>query len=311
MSMNNSGKSNISAVIFALIAGASYGVGGAVSQIVKAQGVEIGYMIVAQSIAALVVLGILVIASKKFRPSMSRKDAVKLIVLGMTSVFSSVGYYIAIDLISVGAAVAMQFQYVWIAVVFQCIFERTLPKKMTVVSAIMVVVGALLASGMAEELAAGSLKMDPVGILFALLCAVFYALFIYMNSRVATEHHPVPRTFFLVIGAVIFTLVVLPFMNAGPLPDLAVAVPWGFVMGAIMVVAPCLCIVAASTKLSGGLVAILTSSELPVAVLAGCLMLGESVTLVNIIGVVMIIAAIVLSESGSLFASRRKVRNKD
>ena len=302
---NKTGKAGAAGALLALAAGASYGVGGAVSQIVKSQGIEIGWMIVAQSVAALIVLGVLVLACKRFRLAMPRKEAVKLVVLGMTSVFSSVGYYIAIDLISVGAAVALQFQYVWMAVVFQCIFERTAPGKTTVISALMIVAGAVMASGMAEELAAGSLQMDPVGIFFALLCAVFYALFIYMNGRVATEHHPVPRTFFLVVGAVIFTFAVLPLMNAGPLPDLGVAVPWGFVMGAIMVVAPCLCIVAASSRLPGGIVAILTSSELPVAVLAGCLMLGESVTPVSIIGVVMIIAAIVLSESGSLFAKKR------
>ena len=302
--MSSQGQGRGGALALALVAGASYGVGGALSQIAKGFGLEVGHLVVGQSLAALVILGIMV--AVRFRERMSAKTILQLFLLGMSSVFSSISYYIAIDLISVGAAVAIQFQYVWMAVVFQSIFERSLPGRWTVTAAALVIVGALFASGMAEEIMAGSLKMDPVGIFFALLCAVFYALFIYMNGRIATEHHPVPRTFFLVLGASVFTLAVFPFMGSGPFPEPGATIGGGAIMGVVMTVMPCLCIVFASSRLPGGLVAILTSSELPVAVLAGCLLLGESVTPLSIMGVVLILAAIVLSEGGGFLAARRR-----
>lgn len=305
--MEHRGKgSSAPAILFALIAGSSYGIGGAFSQIAKSHGLEIGHLVVMQCVAALVILAVL--AAVRFGFRMPRKQMVQLVFLGMSNVFSSIAYFLAIDLISVGAAVAIQFQYVWIAVVFQSIFDRKAPKPMMVVSAVLIVVGALMASGLAEEIASGSLKMDPIGLVAGLCCAISYALFIALNSRIATEYHPVTRSFYLIVGAVVLSLIVLPFMGAGPLPSPGVFVPWGFLMGAIMIVIPTLCIVASSNKLPGGLVAILTSAELPVAVLAGCLLLGEGATAVSIAGVVIILVAIVLSESGDVLARRRSGR---
>ena len=68
------------------------------------------------------------------------------------------------------------------------------------------------------------------------------------------------------------------------------------VMGVIMSVIPVLSIVAASDRLPGGLVAILTSTELPMAVLAGALILGETVTPLIVGGVCVILAAIALAQ---------------
>lgn len=290
------------AAVLALVAGSSYGVGGVVSQVVKAQGVEIGHIIVFQSIGALVILGVLYAA--RYHERIPAKQVLQLLVLGTTTVFQGIGYYLAIDIISVSAAVAMMFQYVWIAVVFQCVFERILPKKWTVIAAVMIIIGAVLASGLAEEIASGSLQMDPLGILYALLCAVFYALFIYLNGRIATDYHPVTRSLYLTAGGTAAAFAALPLMNAGPMPDLAVAVPWGALMGILMCILPTLCIIVASAKLPGSLVAILAASELPVAVLAGFIILGEGVSAPMVAGMAIIIAAIVLSEADGLLNRR-------
>ena len=308
--MNQKTKgSSAPAILFALIAGSSYGVGGAFSQIAKSHGLEIGHLVVMQCVAALIILAVL--AAVKFGFRMPRKQVVQLFFLGMSNVFSSIAYFLAIDLISVGAAVAIQFQYVWIAVVFQSIFDRKAPKPMMVVSAVLIVIGALMASGLAEEIASGSFQMDPLGLVAGICCAISYALFIALNNRIATDYHPVTRSFYLIAGAVVLALIVLPFMGAGPLPAPSVFVPWGFFMGAIMIVIPTLCIVASSNRLPGGLVAILTSAELPVAVLAGCLMLGESATPISIAGVIIICAAIVFSESDGFLAKRRERKAGD
>ena len=71
-------------------------------------------------------------------------------------------------------------------------------------------------------------------------------------------------------------------------------------MGFIMSVVPCLGLSIAAKRLPGGIVAILSSSELPVAVLAGFLMFGESVTPLVVVGVVIICASIALSQSDEI-----------
>lgn len=281
------------AVALALLAGTSFGFGGAISQIAAAAGFSVMQVCFGQFVSAVIILGALV--ALRFRPAMSLKKTVQLIALGAVSSVSTLTYYLAIDMLSVSAAVAIQFQYVWITVLFQAVFERELPGKWTVLSAVLIVVGTFFGSGMADEALSGGLTMNPLGLLFAIVCAVFYAIFIYMNGRVATEYHPVPRTFFEAIGGAILVSALMP-LNGGFAFDFVALVPWSIVMGVIMSVIPVLSIVAASDRLPGGLVAILTSTELPMAVLAGALILGETVTPLIVGGVCVILAAIALAQ---------------
>lgn len=290
------GGGRTGAVVLALLAGSAYGVGGAISQIVKAQGYEIAHIVVAQFVAAIVILGTLV--ALRYRPTMSRREAFYLVILGAISTISSYAYYIAIDLLTVGQAVALQFQYVWMTVIIQSIAERKLPGKMVVISALLIIFGTVFGSGFADELIAGGVKMDPFGVFMALVCALFYAIMIFFNGKIAASHAPITRTFFMAVGGLIVSVVALPFMDAGSC-DVVGLIPGGIVMALVMTIIPVACIAAATSKLPGGIVAILTSSELPMAVVAGCLLLGEVATPLTTFGIIVILVSIALSEMGN------------
>lgn len=137
--------------------------------------------------------------------------------------------------------------------------------------------------------------MNSTGLVLALLCAVCYAAFIFLNSRIAVEYAAVPRSFYQVLGALIALLIILPFMHVDSC-DVIGLVPWGILMGLLMGVLPIVFIVAASSNLPSGLVSILTSSELPMAVVAGHIILGETVTPLIVLGVVLICGSIALAQ---------------
>lgn len=293
----------IIAMLLAFVAGASYGVAGAVSRLVAQQGFTVSQIVVAQTWSAVIMLGILVLA--KFRPHMKAKEILQLMGVGCLLILSGYCYYTAISMLTVGTAVAIQFQYVWIVVVIAAIVDRKRPTKWVVLSSVLIIFGTLFASGMAGEVIDnGGLLMNPVGLLVAACCAISYSLFIFLNGKVAVEHHPVTRSFFMMAGGVVLASVLCPGFYLGEC-DVVAIIPGGIVMGLISSVAPCICLAASSSKLPGSLVAILTSSELPFAVLAGFLMFGEAVTPLVSFGVVLILCAIVLSEMGS-FAKRRR-----
>lgn len=293
----------IIAMLLAFVAGASYGVAGAVSRLVAQQGFTVSQIVVAQTWSAVIMLGILVLA--KFRPHMKAKEILQLMGVGCLLILSGYCYYTAISMLTVGTAVAIQFQYVWIVVVIAAIVDRKRPTKWVVLSSVLIVFGTLFASGMAGEVIDnGGLLMNPVGLLVAACCAISYSLFIFLNGKVAVEHHPVTRSFFMMAGGVVLASVLCPGFYLGEC-DVVAIIPGGIVMGLISSVVPCICLAASSSKLPGGLVAILTSSELPFAVLAGLLMFGEAITPLVSFGVVLILGAIVLSEMGS-FAKRRR-----
>ena len=76
------------AALCALIAGCSFGVGGAISQVIRSHGFEVMHVILSQTIVGVIVLGILLVV--KFRQSIPLKDTVKLAVLGMVDVLASI-----------------------------------------------------------------------------------------------------------------------------------------------------------------------------------------------------------------------------
>jgi len=281
------------AALCALIAGCSFGLGGAISQIIRSHGFEVMHVVLAQTVAGLIMLGILLIV--KYRQRIPRAEIAKLVVLGMVNVLAGICYFFAIDMLSVGATVAIQFQYVWIVVLFVSIADRAMPGKWTLISSVLIIIGSLLGSGMADELLAGQLTMSPIGLLLALGCALFYASFIFFNGRIATEYNPVPRAFYQTCGSLV-TVVIAFFAMGTPACDIAQLAPWGLLMGLVMGVIPILFIVIASTNLEGGLVSILTSSELPMAVFSGYLLLQETVTPLIVVGVVIILASIALAQ---------------
>ena len=293
--------------LMGIAAGASYGLGGAVSKIVGQGGYTVMHMVMAQFVCALLVLCVLTLFTKK--PSFSLKIIIKLVVLGAISTISSITYYMAIELLSVSSAVALQFQYVWITVVFQAISDRKLPSKGVLLAVLMVIFGTLFSSGLADEFISGTFTADPLGIVFALICALFYAIFIFFNGRIAPEQPAIPRTLVMVLGGFIVSLFCGGDLFFNP-QEMISLLPGGMALGLIMSVIPVLCIVGASNALPGGIVAILTSTELPAAVLAGFIIFSEPVTPLVLIGVVLILVSVAITEGGDAVNLKRLRRRK-
>ena len=139
--MAGKGNAVVVASICAAVAGISYGLAGTVSQLFAAQGLSVGNITVVQFIASVIILAVPVVI--RYHDFPSAKDTVKLLIVGLFQPGSAICYYTAISMLTVGQAVAMQFQYVWIAVVIQCVVERVAPKKMAVISSLLIVFGTI------------------------------------------------------------------------------------------------------------------------------------------------------------------------
>lgn len=298
------GGARLAAVVAALAVGASYGLGGVVNQVITAQGISVLNLTVYQFAVATVVLGLLTACF--FRDRLSLKEILQLCCIGVFCAGASVCYFLAIDMLTVGQAVSIQFQYVWMAVVVQCVAERLVPNKYVVFSIVLVVIGSAMGSGLVDELLSQGASFSVAGALFGIACAVCQALFIYLNSRVALDKKPVPRTFVVVASGLVVMLFVSPDFLAR-FSEMLAFLSGGIVMGLVVSVLPCLCLAFASSRLDGGLIAILTSVELPVAVGAGALVLGETVTPLGVAGVCLIVGSIVISQVKGRFSSKGSV----
>lgn len=281
----------------AALAGLSYGCSGTVSQLFAAQGLSVGNITVVQFLLSTLMLAVPV--AVRYHDFPSAPETLKLLVVGLFQPGAAICYYSAISMLTVGQATAMQFQYVWMAVVIQCIVERTAPKKIAVVSSLLVVLGTIFGSGIADEFLLGaSGGLSLVGLGFGMACALFYAIFLYFNGVVASETHPVTRSFVISISGVIVSSLLYPGTYVDVVASPLAFVPCGIAMGCLTLIVPVMCLSFASRHLDGSRVALLTSLELPAAAVSGFLVLGDSLSVLVIAGIVVILAAVIISAKG-------------
>lgn len=292
--MAERGSSKLLASICAAVAGLSYGLAGTVSQLFAAQGMSVGNITTMQFVASALVLAVAVLA--KFHDFPSAKDALKLFVVGLFQPGAAICYYTAISMLTVGQAVAMQFQYVWIAVVIQCIVEHKAPKKVAIASSLLLVFGTIFGSGIADEIIAGSAGgLNVLGLAVGGACAVFYAVFLYFNGVVATQTHPITRSFVISLSGVALASVLYSETYSVIVLNLTTFALCGLVMGCLTLIVPVMCLSYAGRHLDGSAVATLTSLELPAAAFSGALVLGDALTGFVVFGIFVILAAVALS----------------
>lgn len=313
--MNNGSKATkkaqgrVVASSAALVAGLAYGLGGTFNKMVAATGFAVGHIAIEQFLLASVILAVATLVMYRRVPTL--KVCLQLMVAGAFLGASTLFLYYAIAELSVGQAVAIQFQYVWITLAIQCAIERKRPNAWVVLCALIIIAGSLMGSGLADEFLSGSLSnVSVMGLLLAAACSLSYSCFLYLNSRIAVEEPPLMRTLFLALGGTIVASVATPSFYMGAC-DVVALLPGGILMAFVAVVLPCACLGLASRSLPGGLVAVLTADELPGAVFSGWLLLGEVVTPLTIVGVVLICVGIVVSETkGRLTDIHRSSENR-
>ena len=292
--MTKKGNVAVLASACAAVAGLSYGLAGTVSQLFVAQGLSVGNITVIQFLLSALMLAIPV--AVKFHDFPSVKDTLKLLVVGLFQPGAAICYYTAISMLTVGQAVAMQFQYVWICVVIQCVIERTLPKKIAVISSLLIVFGTIFGSGIADEVLSGAGgNLSILGIAIGAVCAMFYALFLYFNGVVATDTHPITRSFIISLSGVALSSLLYPGTYGDLLLDPLAFIPCGVIMGCLTLLVPVMCLSFAGRHLDGGTVAMLTSLELPAAAFSGFLILGDALTGLVVFGIAVILVAVVIS----------------
>lgn len=279
-------------LIFA--AGASYGF---IVPAVKAA-VQIGvypadFLPLQYLVALVVCVGFALFRRVKFA---SLRESAKMALLGMLTGCTSICYYTSVSMLPGAVALTLLFQYVWVSVLIECLVERKLPSRSTVVAIVIVLVGTLFAAGVFE----GSIaSLSPLGIVAGAGSAVFYALYLYLSGRIGVDQPASLRAAMLPAGGLIATSLANPacyttaFFN--PLT-------WPFAIGmsVIGVILPTTLINYASPKLSTGMVSIMASSELPVGILAAWALVGDTPTALTLFGAALVLAGIVFKQLGTL-----------
>jgi drug/metabolite transporter (DMT)-like permease len=214
----------------------------------------------------------------------------RLVLAGTSIGFTGSFYYLAVAQTTVSLAIVLLMQSVWLGIAVDAVLARRWPSGREIVACAIILAGTVLATGALAETA----QLDTKGVVLGLMSAVSYAGVIWSSKSVAARVAPLTRSLWMTVGGALAAFAIaLPQLGAKF--DPRVLWEWGWIIALLGTVLPTLLFNKGVPKTGVGLGMILSSAELPVAILMAGLVLGESFTAVQWLGVATIVAAIVLA----------------
>jgi drug/metabolite transporter (DMT)-like permease len=206
--------------------------------------------------------------------------------IGLTGSF----YYLAVARTSVSLGIVLLMQSVWIGIVIDAVVTRRAPSQREIIACAIILVGTMLATDVLAEAA----HFDTLGVVFGLLSAVSYAAVLWSTKSVAARLDPFTRGLWMTVGGAIAALAIaLPQLGVKFEPR--VIWEWGWIMALFGMLGPTLLFNWGMPRTGVALGMILSSAELPVAIIMARFVLGEAFAAWQWLGVAMILGAIVLA----------------
>lgn len=241
------------------------------------------------------IIGILIInafqKSRKGRDVVNAtpKDAWQLVLAGTSTGFTSLFYYIAVKYIPVSIGIVLLMQTVWMGVILEALITRRLPSTRKVISAAIILVGTVLATNLIKQ---ESLP-DWRGIAWGLLAAASFTTTMFTSNRIALHLSSAQRSLFMLLGGGIIVGAFAAYTWTGTF-DTGILLKWGIILSLFGTIIPPMLLNAGFPHTGLGLGSIVSSLELPVSVLMAYFLLNETVTILQWLGIVLILAAIII-----------------
>lgn len=277
-------------VLLVLFAGCSLGSLSTITKIGISKGFSVGELLAGQFFIGWLILMVLVVLSKK----KLKFQGLKFVLIGGVAIGCvSIFYTLAVSKLPASIAVLLLFQFTWIGLLLDSLNQKRWPEPKSLLSVIILLIGTFLASGV---LGAKEFTYDPVGILLGLLAAICFAIYIFIMSRMSAEVPAVQKSFYMVTIAGILVLTVF---TPESLFQGNISGEWwmfGLFLALLGNIFPVLFMSIGVPKVGSSVGTILSSSELPAAVLLSAVFLHEAVHLVQWGGVLLVLIGIVISQ---------------
>ena len=188
----------IRGILAVVLAAISYGVLSTLAKLSYLKGFGEEDASVFQIVAGFVILSTLYLfqRNKTSLKNIPKKEYLNFFYAGANIALTSYFYYISIKYIPASVAIVLLFQFVWIGVLLDVIFNKKYPSKIQIIAIILLLVGTIAASGMVNA----DLHLDPRGLVTGLLSSLSYALFIFFNGRFSANLKPVEKSTFMIIN---------------------------------------------------------------------------------------------------------------
>ncbi len=276
--------------LLVIIASSSYGILSSIVKLAIKDGYSASQAVTSQyTIGFLIAILLFVIIQHK-RPRFG--GGWTLILAGFFTALTGIVYGKTVEYMPASLAVVMLFQFTWIGMLFDCIARRRYPKRVEVISLIFLFSGTIFAAGI--------LNVDLSGIpwqgwAFGLASATSFASFVMANQKAVEGMDTTTRLLFTSFFAAI---VIMCFQSpeivwTGQLFTSSLLL-YGLVLGLFGIIIPIYLFSIAVPKVGTAMTSILSAMELPVAMTASVLLVGEHITFIQIIGIFIILIGMTL-----------------
>jgi drug/metabolite transporter (DMT)-like permease len=218
-----------------------------------------------------------------------------LLAFGVSMVVVNFSYYLAIDRVAVGVAIAMQYTAPVLVLIGASLLARRRPGTLAAVAAAITLAGAVLVSGAYTGLA----EVDPVGIGAGIAAAISFAAYL-VTAELAGRRgtHPTTALFIGFVVAFVIWSVVLPWWS-WPIhlladPQVSVRV---LAVGLLGTLLPFFLAVWALRIISAAVAGIAATTEPVFAAALAWLVLGQELAPPQLIGGALVVAGVALAQA--------------
>jgi len=274
--------------LIVFLGGCCYGVLSTFVKLAYSAGFTVKEVTGSQYLLGTLLIWIVALFSKKKK--LTLPNIGKLLLSGIPVGLTGVFYYQSLQTLDASLAIIFLFQFVWIGTFIEWIVYKKIPSTGKMVSIGILIIGSILAAGIITD---GGVELTWQGTVWGLLSALTYTALIFLSSSVGKDTPPVQKSALLSTGGLITVLLVFQPTSLFHLPVIMGVAPYGIFLGLLGVALPPLLFTIGMKHVGPGLGTILTASELPIAVILSSLVLAESVSLSQWLGVVLILGGIV------------------
>lgn len=259
----------------------------------------------------LILNGIQTKTAKKNQAKPTAKEVRILMLAGTSLGCTSLFYYLCVQYINVSIAIVLLMQSVWFSVVVESFISRKFPNLKKIIATVIVLAGTFLATNLINL----NVTLDWHGVFWGLMAAASFTATMFTSNTLATHIPVLRKSLIMLSGGAIIVFIFLFFAQIGPLHfdflksfylnftnntehikpfDFSIFYTYGFVLALFGTIIPPILFNLGFPKTGLGLGSIISSLELPVSVTMAFVLLGEEVIVIQWVGIILILFAIVL-----------------
>lgn len=280
--------------IFVILGSCSYGVLSTLVVLAYLSGFSLNDVVGSQMVLGAIMLWLY--ALWHFRRGFgqpSRTSLLKALAAGVTTGTTGLLYYAALQYLSPGFAVVLFFQFTWMGLLLDAVLNKKWPRTGQLLALLPIFAGTILAADLFDD----NVALSWPGIGFGLLAALSNTLLIFVSGRVSSDLDPVLRSTLMVTGGAILTSIIVPpsfFINPAQLLPLVSS--YGLALAFFGSFFSVLMFAKGAPAISTGLAAIISALQLPMTMVLSVLVLGHSVSLSQLLGIIAILLGVVIAE---------------